>query len=60
VGSHKIKPLYALVVNGAKELQARRNLELRLVCLDNRAHDSDVYILGADIMRRGDHGDVDV
>jgi len=49
-----------LVVNRAKELKTRCNFHFWLVGFDNRADNSDINVLGADIVRRRDHGNVDI
>lgn len=52
--------LHSLIVDSAKELKTWLNFKLWLVGLDNRADDRNIYVLGADIVRRRHHGDVDV
>lgn len=50
----------SLVVDGTEECKARSNLLLWPVGLDDGADDGDVNILRANIVRRRDHGDVDI
>ena len=51
---------YALVVDGAKQLETRSNLELGLVSLDDGADNRNVDILRTNIVCRGDTCNVDV
>lgn len=47
-----------LVVNRAKKLKTRRNFHFWFVGFDNRADNGDINVLGTDIVRRRDHGNV--
>lgn len=49
-----------LVVDLAKKLETGLDLEFWLVSLDDGGDDGDVDILGADVVRRRDHRNVDV
>jgi hypothetical protein len=49
-----------LLMDRAKKLEARSNFQLRFVCLNDRAYDSDVDILGTNVVRRRYHSDVDI
>jgi hypothetical protein len=49
-----------LVVDGAQEAQTGADLKLWLVGFDNGTDDCDIYVLGADVVGRRDHGNVDI
>lgn len=39
-----------LIINGAEKIETRDDLQFWFVCLDDRADDCDVDVLGADIV----------
>jgi hypothetical protein len=45
---------------GSEELETRDNLTLRYIGLDDCADDGQIYVLRADVMRRGDHSDINI
>lgn len=47
-------------MNRAKKAEARSNFQLWLVGLNNRADNCDIDVLGADIVGRRYHGNVDI
>jgi len=51
---------HVLVMNRTEEIETRSNLKLWSACLHNCTDNGDVKILCADIVRRGNHGDVDI
>lgn len=51
---------HSLVIDWAEKLQARANLPLGIVCLNDSADNSNVNVLRADVMSRRHAGDVDI
>jgi hypothetical protein len=45
---------------GSEELETRDNLTLRYIGLDDCADDGQIYVLRADVMRRGDHSNINI
>jgi len=65
IGKKKIeimsgKNICLLVMNGAKQLETRRNFLLWPVRLDYRADDGNIDILSTDVVSRRHHGNVDI
>lgn len=49
-----------LLMNRSKELETRSYFHFRSVCLNDGADNCDVNVLRTDVVRRGDHGNVNV
>ncbi len=49
-----------LLMYGSEELETRDNLTLGYIGLDDCADDGQIYVLRADVMRRGDHSDINI
>lgn len=54
------KKKHSLVVNRTQKVDPRSNLQFRLISLDDCADNSDMNVLGTNIVGRRYHGDVDV
>jgi len=51
---------HLLVKDGSKEPKTGLDLSLRVVGLNDRADDRDVHVLGANVVGRRNHGNVDI
>ena len=47
-------------MNGPEELETRDNLTFGYIGLDDCADDGQIYVLRADVMRCGNHGDINI
>ena len=50
----------SLVEDGSKELETGLDLSFRVFGLNDRADDSDVHVLGANVVGGRNHGNVDI
>jgi len=51
---------HSLVKDGPEEFETGLDLSLRIAGLDDRAHDRDIHVLGANVVGGRNHGDVNI